>query len=322
MRLARWLIELANRISWVEGFRSGLWTVWLLGRIIFPVTLAVSVFQYTPLFDLLLSGLRPVMAPLGLNEDATIPLLLGGLVNLYAAIGAILTLDLTVKQVFILAVMLSFAHGLPLEGAICRGAGGSFLLMTGVRIALALASAVTINLVWQGGGEPAAFSFAPAPEVAPSGVWEVLLNGAQIAVSGVVGMALIVLPVMLLIQVLRDLRFLDWFAGKMQPLMQPLGIASRGSITMASGLIFGLAFGAGVILQQAREQKFTRREITLILLFLSACHAVIEDTLIFIPLGVNVLWLLAIRLSLAIALTVAVALLWKEPDEQAPSTAG
>ena len=82
--------------------------------------------------------------------------------------------------------------------------------------------------------------------------------------------------------------------------------------------MFGLAFGAGIILEQAREQGFTRREITLIVLFLCACHAVVEDTLIFIPLGINVLPLLLIRLTAAIALTVLIAYLWRKPPAAKP----
>ena len=81
--------------------------------------------------------------------------------------------------------------------------------------------------------------------------------------------------------------------------------------------MFGLAFGAGIILEQAREQGFTRREITLIVLFLCACHAVVEDTLIFIPLGINVLPLLLIRLAAAVALTCLIAYLWRKPKAEA-----
>lgn len=81
---------------------------------------------------------------------------------------------------------------------------------------------------------------------------------------------------------------------------------------MAGGLTFGLAFGAGVILEQVREQEFTKREVTLMILFLCACHAVIEDTLIFIPLGINVLPLLVIRLLVAVVLTLLISRMWRE----------
>jgi hypothetical protein len=116
---------------------------------------------------------------------------------------------------------------------------------------------------------------------------------------------------MMFIQIMKDLDVLDWFAAKMRPLMRPLGLPDRGAITMTSGLLFGLAFGAGVILEQARQKQFTRRDLILMVLFLSACHAIVEDTLIFVPLGVNVFYLLLARLAVAVALTVSVATLWK-----------
>ena len=301
-----------RRIRWREGLKSGLRTTWELGKIIFPVTLAVSVLQYTAVYDALLSGLTPVMALVGLPSEAAVPLALGNLLNLYAAIGAILTMELTVKQVFILALMLSFSHSLPVEAAVCRRIGVSVGLVVGFRVALAATAAVVVNLLWGGGGQVARYGLAPVPEVEPSGWVEVALAAVQSATVGVFQFALIVFPVMVAIQVLKDLGALGRFAAWMQPLMRPFGVAPHGAVTMAGGLIFGLAFGAGVILEQVREQEFTKRELTLMILFLCACHAVVEDTLIFIPLGINVLPLLLIRLLAAVALTLLVARLWRE----------
>lgn len=300
-----------RRIQWREGLKSGLRTTWVLGKIIFPVTLAVSVLQYTAVYDVLLSGLTPVMALLGLPNEAAVPLVLGNLLNLYAAIGAILTMELTVKQVFILALMLSFSHSLPVEAAVCRRIGVSVSLVVGFRVALAVGAAVSVNLLWDGGGEVARYGLAPAPVAEPSGWAGISLSALQSATVGVFQLALIVFPVMVMIQVLKDLGALSRFASWMRPLMRPLGVAPHGAVTMAGGLVFGLAFGAGVILEQVREQEFTKREITLIILFLCACHAVIEDTLIFIPLGINVLPLLLIRLLVAITLTLLIARLWR-----------
>lgn len=305
-----------RRISWREGIKSGLRTTWELGKVIFPVTLIVSLLQYTALYEALLSGLTPVMALIGLPNEAAIPLTLGNLLNLYAAIGAMLTMDLTIKQVFILALMLSFSHSLPLEAAICRKIGVSVLLVVSFRITLALSAAFAVNFLWTGGGEIARYGFVPAAEAEPSGWVETLIVGLQAAVSGIVQLAVIVIPVMLMIQILKDIGVLERFAQLMRSSMQLLGIAPRGAVTMAGGLIFGLAFGAGVIIEQVREQKFTKRELTLMILFLCVCHAVVEDTLIFIPLGINVLPLLLIRLTTAVLLTLLIARLWRtgEPD--------
>jgi len=288
--------------------------------VIFPVTLIVSILRYTPFYDALLSVLTPVMGLIGLPNEAAIPIILGNLLGLYAAIGAILTMEMTVKQVFILALMLGFSHMLPVESAVCRRVGVSATLATLFRLGLALAAAAAVNLLWSGGSEMARYGLVAAPESAPSGWVEILLRAFQVAAVGILQLAVIVLPLMVAIQTMRDLGALDRFAALMRPLMRPLGIRPHGAVTMAGGLFFGLAFGAGVILQQVREQGFTKRELTLMVLFLCACHAVVEDTLVFIPLGINVLPLLLIRLTVAIVLTVLIARLWPdEPSKKEPA---
>ncbi len=300
-----------RRISWSEGLKSGLRTTWELGKVIFPVTLIVTVLQYTAVYDVLLSAIEPAMSWFGLPSGAAVPLLLGSLLNVYAAIGAIVAIELTVKQVFILAVMLSFSHMLPVEGAVCRRIGVSVTLVTFVRVSMALLAGMALNLVWAGGGATANYGMAASPGAEPSGWAETVAGALQSAGASVFQLALIVFPVMVFIQAMKDLNVLDWFAAKTRPLMRPLGLPARGAVTMASGLLFGLAFGAGVILEQARQERFTRRELTLMVLFLSACHAIVEDTLIFVPLGINVFYLLLARLALAVALTVLIATLWK-----------
>jgi hypothetical protein len=54
------------------------------------------------------------------HGEAAIPLVLANLLNLYAGIGAILSLELTIKEVFILAIMMSFSHHRP-KRQISRG---------------------------------------------------------------------------------------------------------------------------------------------------------------------------------------------------------
>ena len=301
-----------RRVSWREGVLSGLRTTWELGVVIFPVTVAVSILRYTALYDAFLSWLTPITGLLGPPNEATIPLVLGNLLNLYAAIGAMLTMELTVKQVFVLALMLGFSHSLPVEAAVCRRVGVRVPLDVGFRLALAVAAAVAVNAVWADGEEVARYGLvSAASEAEPSGWMQIFLNALRTAVEGLVQLAVIVFPIMLTIQVLRDLGALERFANLTRPLLRPFGIPPRGSVTMAGGLFFGLAFGAGIILQQVREQKFGERELTLMVLFLCACHAVVEDTLIFVPLGVPVVPLLLVRLAAAAALTFLIARLWR-----------
>lgn len=119
------------------GAEAGLKTTWTLGKVIFPVTLIVSLLQHTPVMDWMIKLITPAMGIFGLSGEAAIPLVLGNMLNLYAGIAGILTLDLSVKEVFILAVMLSFCHNLIIESTVASRVGIKIWLILIVRIGLA-----------------------------------------------------------------------------------------------------------------------------------------------------------------------------------------
>lgn len=298
-----------------KGLAVGLKTTWTLGKIIFPVTLFISLLQHTPVLQWLIQLVAPLMKGIGLPGDAAIPLVLGNVLNLYAGIGAILTLKLTVKEVFILAVMLSFSHNLLVEVTVARKVGVNAALATAVRVGLAVVSAFFIHLFWHGGNDIARYGFiSPSEEVLTS--WTaIFFAGVKKAFAGIVQLAIIVIPLMVGIQILKDLQWLNVFSRWMAPATKALGMKENTSLTLAAGLLFGLAYGAGVMIQAVKEDGVARKDVLLAFLFLSACHAVVEDTLLFVPLGIPVWPLLMIRLVTAIILTSMISFVWRHLEQ-------
>jgi hypothetical protein len=294
-----------------RGLLVGLKTTWTLGKIIFPVTLIVALLQYTPVLPWIIKTIAPLMGLLGLPGDAAIPLVLGNFLNLYAAIGAILTLHFSVKEVFILAVMLSFSHNLFVESSVAMKTGVKLWVVLTTRLGLSFVSAVVINLVWHGGSETAQYGMIQASTVNPTGIVAILIEAIQKAGLGILQLAMIVIPLMVVIQILKDLQWLTKFSKRMAPLTRALGMEENTSTTMAAGLFFGLAYGAGVMIQAVQEDGVSKKDLTLAFIFLVACHAVVEDTLIFIPLGIPIWPLFLIRLGVAIVLTLIVGTIWK-----------
>jgi hypothetical protein len=82
-----------------------------------------------------------------------------------------------------------------------------------------------------------------------------------------------------------------------------LGISGKGLVPLITGIIIGLTYGAGIIIHSIRTSNTSKKEAFLILLFLSICHAIVEDTLIFVVIGANGLVLIGFRFVLAIVLT-------------------
>src|SRR5690625_6121185 len=135
---------------------------WSLGKIVFLITIAVTILQYTPILPAFIELMAPFMHLLGLPGEAAMPLVLGNFLNLYAAIGAIVSFEFTIKEVFIMAMMLSFSHNLFIESSVAARVGISWWLISGIRVFLAIFAAVVINLVWSGGGEIAQYELGRA----------------------------------------------------------------------------------------------------------------------------------------------------------------
>ncbi|MBA4601516.1 nucleoside recognition domain-containing protein [Thermoactinomyces mirandus] len=303
-----------QKINWKHGLKSGWKTALELSKVVFPIAFLVHIAKHTAILAWLAELVAPLMSWFGLSGEAAIPLVLGNVLNLYAALGAIAALDLTVKQAFILAIMLSFSHNMFIETALCRKVGVAVWIPVLVRGGLAVLSGLVVNAFWQGGSGRAAIDLIASEQASYStGWWEIFISAIWTASEGILQFVVIIIPLTLFLQALKDLHVLDRIAVWISPLLKPFEIAKEGSITMASGLLAGLFLGAGLIIQQAKEYNLSRRDITLIIVFLAACHAIIEDTVIFIPLGIPVYYLLLIRFVAAVLLTFAVAQIWRRP---------
>ncbi|AJD92090.1 membrane protein [Jeotgalibacillus malaysiensis] len=308
-----------NQQTLKDGLKAGLNTTWTLGKIIFPITFIITVLQFTPVLPFITELIAPFMGLFGLSGEAAVPLVLGNLLNLYAGIAGILSLEMTVKEVFIIAVMLSFSHNLLIETGVALKVGVKLWVILLVRLGLAFTSAIVINLVWSGGGEIAQYGMVPVSEPDVSGWGSILLLGLEKAAFGVMQLALIVIPLMIVIQIMRDLKWLDVFSRWMAPVTRGLGMKENTSMTLVAGLTIGLAYGAGVMIKAVQEDGVSRKDATLAFIFLVACHAIVEDTLIFIPLGIPILPLLLIRLTTAVLLTISVAAIWNRAERREPS---
>ncbi len=116
-------------------------------------------------------------------------------------------------------------------------------------------------------------------------------------------MAAIVIPLMIILEVARELKILDWAARRMSPLMGFFRLSPQAAFPLLVGIIFGIAYGAGVLIEEARSGRLNWKDIFLINIFLSVCHAVVEDTALFMAVGANGLVILLGRLVAAILIT-------------------
>ena len=127
------------------GFKKGLDTTWLLAKIIIPVYFTITILKYTPVIDWIAYLFNPLMALFNLPGEAAIILVLGNVLNLYAAVGAIKAVSLTPLEITTIALMLSFSHSLFVETAVTKRLGVSSLKVVLIRIGLAIVAGVVIG---------------------------------------------------------------------------------------------------------------------------------------------------------------------------------
>jgi hypothetical protein len=137
----------ASRRDLLRGLRTGLETFWVLARSMIPAYGIALVLEKAGVIGALSDVARPVMSALGLPGSAAVPLVIGYVLNIYAAIGTMTALHLTAQQITVLALAILIGHNLLVEGAVLRKAGMSGVGFGVLRVLSGLLAAGVANLV-------------------------------------------------------------------------------------------------------------------------------------------------------------------------------
>lgn len=131
----------------------------------------------------------------------------------------------------------------------------------------------------------------------------ILLEATKGSLSSLWSVAKIVIPLMIVIELIKELNLLDKICNFFKPLTKILGLSENTILPLLSGIFFGIVYGAGLIIDAAEEGNISTKDMYLVTVFLGACHAIIEDTLIFVQIGANGWIIFFSRLTAAFLLT-------------------
>jgi len=127
------------------------------------------------------------------------------------------------------------------------------------------------------------------------------------SVKNVLIMASFIIPIMIMLELAREKRILDRFSKKLAPALKIFGMSPESSFPLLAGIIFGISYGAGVIIDSAQSGRISWRDMFLVNIFLSVCHAMIEDTALFLVVGANPFVIIIGRFGLAIVITYIIS---------------
>jgi len=268
---------------------GGKQALWLLAFMI-PISLGVKLLATSGALQWLATKVAPVLSVLGIPGETAVALVSAALLNIYSGIAALGSLTLTGREVTILAFFMLTFHNLPIEIAVQRRAGSSAWKILLLRLVTALAGALLLNLVMPAGGEAAPDRVLKAP----TSWFE--------DTAWLIGKVLVlVVALMILQKVLVEFGIARYLARALGPALALLGLPRSTAFLWIAMNTLGLAYGAGVLIEEARSGELSREEVELLNRSAAVCHSLLEDTLLFVAIGAWAVWIVVPRLVLAAA---------------------
>lgn len=134
-------------------------------------------------------------------------------------------------------------------------------------------------------------------------ILDILLEASKSSLQTILKIAMIVIPLMIVMRFTKEANILDKICSYFRPFTKRLYLSNEATFPLIVGLVFGLSYGAGIIIQAAKEGNLTGRDLILLNVFLALFHSVFEDTLIFASIGANIWIIIVFRLLMAILFT-------------------
>jgi hypothetical protein len=114
----------------------------------------------------------------------------------------------------------------------------------------------------------------------------------------------IVVPLITILEWAKSRPWFARFVDSVRPLFGPVGFQRGSLFPLLTGLVFGISYGAGVLIPQARSGDLDPRQVFLVAVFLGICHAMVEDTLLFVAVGASI-WILPVTRFIAAVIVVS-----------------
>lgn len=287
---------------------------WTLLKIMVPTLIIVKVLDTIGGTQYLASALSPIMEVLGLPQEWGLVWAVAILTNIYTAMAVFYDIasqsSFTGAQISILGLLILFAHSLPIEGAVAKATGVPWWITLSFRVGGGLVIGWIAHITYQIGGwqqSPVSLLWKPDPIGHSWSQW--VLDQSQMLIS----IYIIIAALMTLLKLLRLLGIERLLHIALSPLMKGLTIGKEATNITIIGMTLGLSFGAGLLINEVKQGKVSKRDTLIVVCFLGLCHSIIEDTLLILLLGADIYAVLWGRIAFSIIVIAIWARLIKRP---------
>lgn len=272
----------------ISGLHKGLDSFFWVLKILLPITFLISLAEWSGWIYEIEFIFQPIMPYLGLPPMAALPLILGIISGIYAGIAAMVALPFSKEQMTLLAIFLMLAHSLPQESMIQAKSGFHPLKANLIRLGTATITLIFISYFLKPTAEVSSIS----PPSYLSFSFPIFLKNWLITnLILCIKILAIIWGLFIFLEVCRSVGWIEYIIKLFFPILKISGLSSKSAIVWITGTIFGLIYGAAIVLEELKEGKLPREELEKLHITIGLQHSIIEDPFLFWALGVNPLWL-------------------------------
>ena len=278
-------------MNFKNTLNSSFKSAWIILKLVIPIYILADILFYYNTLSYVSFMVEPFTSMLGLPAEASLAIISGIFLNLYAAVAFAAPLDMTPHQWSILAVFLGICHSLVVESVIMKKIGISTFYSYSMRFLVGLFVAYLTYLMPASWFE-AIISDDNFLKVTYSSFTDLIIGSSYDAV--VLSLKIIVLITILIY-------IMDFIKTRKFVLESQKNVSKGFSIVV--GVILGITYGAGILIQEAKSGAISKPDLFYIGTFLMICHAIIEDTLLFVIFGADFTMVIVIRTIAAIVIS-------------------
>lgn len=266
--------------------------------IMIPVSLAVTLLNYTGILEYVAEWMNPMFGIIGLPGKAALVFITSIALNIYSAIAVISTLPFTEKELTILALMCLISHNYFVETAIQKKTGSSAIKITLVRFIYSFIGAYFLNMFIPADSGKIITAATGSAELSISGLFTSWFYNSLFLIAEI----LVLITLLLILQrILEEFGFIDNLALLLRPILRLMGLPESVAFLWIVANTLGLAYGSAIMLEQSESGKLETEDADLLNHHIGISHSLLEDTLLFVAIGVPALWIIFPRIILATA---------------------
>jgi len=226
------------------SLNSSIKSSWIIIKLVMPIYILADILYYYNTLSYISFLIKPFTLFLGLPPEASLSIISGMFLNLYAAVAFAAPLDMNVVQWSVLAVFLGICHSLIVESSIMKKLGIDNLFSYSLRFFVGLIAAFTTSLL------PTSFfgSSISTNDVFHKTEYHSLTNLLFNSFENAVILSIkIIVLITILIFIMNFIKNLKFIKNSKKNISK--------SFSIIVGLFLGITYGAGILIMESSQLK-------------------------------------------------------------------